>query len=160
MVLAVETSTKVASVAQDNAAIHVKDAEDRAALAGREAQEWVSRVEVENTTVLASARVDVEGLVRNIALLEGELVEVHRAREVAEEKFHGLFDMAADAGRRWEVFKKGHREHFEELTRLYTQGSELCLAIVCPPWVRNHLLEGIQITALRHTEMVGELAAL
>jgi hypothetical protein len=63
MVLAVETSTKVASVAQDNAAIHVKDAEDLAALTEREAQEWVSRVEVENTTVLASARVDVEGLV-------------------------------------------------------------------------------------------------
>jgi hypothetical protein len=63
MVLAVETSTKVASVAQDNAVIHVKDAEDLAALTEREAQEWVSRVEVENTTVLASARVDVEGLV-------------------------------------------------------------------------------------------------
>jgi hypothetical protein len=63
MVLAVETSTKVASVAQDNAAIHIKDAEDLAALTEREAQEWVSRVEVENTTVLASARVDVEGLV-------------------------------------------------------------------------------------------------
>jgi hypothetical protein len=43
---------------------------------------------------------------------------------------------------------------------LQTQGSKLCFAIVGPPWARNHLLEGMQITALHHTEMAGELAAV
>jgi hypothetical protein len=54
--------------------------------------------------------------------------------------------------------REGHRERFEELTLLQTEGSELCLAIVGPAWVRNHLSEGMRITALHHTEMVGELA--
>jgi hypothetical protein len=48
----------------------------------------------------------------------------------------------------------------EELTLLQTRGSELCFAIVSPPQARNHLLEGMQIAALWHTEMVGELATL
>jgi hypothetical protein len=56
--------------------------------------------------------------------------------------------------------REGHQERFEELTLLQTQGSELCLAIVGPPWMRNHLSEGMRITALHHTEMVGELAIL
>jgi hypothetical protein len=37
---------------------------------------------------------------------------------VAEEKSHGLSDVAADAEHQWEVSKQGHREHFEELTLL------------------------------------------
>jgi hypothetical protein len=41
-----------------------------------------------------------------------------------------------------------------------TRGSELCLDIVSPPRVRNHLSEGIQLMALRHTEMAGEPVAL
>jgi hypothetical protein len=53
-----------------------------------------------------------------------------------------------------------HREQFEELILLQTRGFELCLAIVGPPRVRNHLLEGMRTVALRHTEMAGELAAL
>jgi hypothetical protein len=36
----------------------------------------------------------------------------------------------------------------------------LCLANVCPSWVRNHLSKGRQIIALCYTEMAGELAAL
>jgi hypothetical protein len=36
----------------------------------------------------------------------------------------------------------------------------LCLAIVGLPQVRNHLLEGMQAAALRHTEMNRELATL
>jgi BMFP domain-containing protein YqiC len=35
-------------------------------------------VEVESTTVLASARREAEALARRISLLEGELVEVRR----------------------------------------------------------------------------------
>jgi hypothetical protein len=53
-----------------------------------------------------------------------------------------------------------HQEQFEELTLLQTQGSELCLAIVGSPRVRNHLSEGMRVAALCHTEMAGELAVL
>jgi hypothetical protein len=42
----------------------------------------------------------------------------------------------------------------QELTLLQTRGSELCLAKVGPSTVRGHLLEGMQIAAGRHTEMV------
>jgi hypothetical protein len=40
----------------------------------REALERVSRMEAENAAALASAREDVKGFVRKIALLKGELV--------------------------------------------------------------------------------------
>jgi hypothetical protein len=63
-ILAVETSTQEAAVAQNNAALHVKDAKDWATLEEREALERVSRVEAENTTALASAHEDA-------ALLKG-----------------------------------------------------------------------------------------
>jgi hypothetical protein len=75
MVLAVETSAQEAIAEWDSIALHVKDAEDQAALEEREAWERVSRVEAENTTALASTDEDAEGLVRRIALLEGGLVE-------------------------------------------------------------------------------------
>jgi hypothetical protein len=97
MVLATETSSHEAAVTWDSAAIHVKDIEDRAALAEREAQERVLRVEAENTTVLASAHEDAEDLVQKIALLEGDLVEPRRAREMAEKKSRGLTDAVGDA---------------------------------------------------------------
>jgi hypothetical protein len=58
------------------------------------------------------------------------------------------------------VFEKGHREHFEELTLLQTWDSDLCLAIIGPPRVRNHLSEGMHTIALHHTEMARELAML
>jgi hypothetical protein len=45
-----------------------------------------SRVrEVESVAVLAPAQGSVEGLVHKVALLEGELVEARRARDVTEE---------------------------------------------------------------------------
>jgi hypothetical protein len=62
----------------------------------------VWRVEAENATALASAHVDVEGLVQKIALVMGELAEVRRAREVAEEKSRGSSDAVANAGHWWE----------------------------------------------------------
>jgi hypothetical protein len=52
--------------------------------------------EVENAMMLASAREDAEGLTRKVALLEGELVEVRQAQEVAEEKFHSLSNALVD----------------------------------------------------------------
>jgi hypothetical protein len=62
-------------VAQDSAALCVKDVEDRATLAEREALEMVLRVEAKNAVVLASAHEDAKGLVRKIALLKGKLAE-------------------------------------------------------------------------------------
>jgi hypothetical protein len=41
-------------------------------------------VELESVTVLASAHGEVEDFTRRIALLEGELVELHQAQETAE----------------------------------------------------------------------------
>jgi hypothetical protein len=60
--LSAKTSAQEAAAAWDATAIHVKDVKDRGALEEKEAQERVSRVEVENTAVLASAHEDVEGL--------------------------------------------------------------------------------------------------
>jgi hypothetical protein len=88
---------------------------------------------------LASAREGAEGLAQTIALREDMLVVECRAREVS---------------------KREHREQFKELILLQTRGSELCHAIIGTPWVRHHLSEGMQLAALRHTEMVGGLATL
>jgi hypothetical protein len=82
VVFAIETSAQKAAAAWDSTALHVKDAEDRAVLAEREAWERVSRVEVENAVALASAQEDAEGLVQKIAFLECEIAEEHRAREL------------------------------------------------------------------------------
>jgi hypothetical protein len=95
-----------------------------------------------------------------IAFLEGELVEVHRAHEVAEGTARGLSDAVAGAEWRWEESERGLREQLGELTLLQTRGSKLCFAIVGPLRARNHLSEGMQITSLCHTEMAKELTVL
>jgi hypothetical protein len=116
--------------------------------------------EVENATTLASAHEDVEGLVRKVILLRGELVEVRQAWEVVKEKFCSLSDVSAD-GLQWLVVsEKEHQEHFEELSFLWAWGSELCLAFPGPPRVRNYLLEGMQAAALHHVEVVEALTTL
>jgi hypothetical protein len=51
-----------------------------------------------------------------------------------------------------------HQAHFEELTLLQTQGSELCHAIVGPPQAKHHLSEGMRLATLHHTKMAKELA--
>jgi hypothetical protein len=75
VVLAVETSAQEVVATLDVTTLRVKDAEDQVILAEREAWERVSTVEVENVMALAFSREDAEGLVRKIALLEGELAE-------------------------------------------------------------------------------------
>jgi hypothetical protein len=75
--LAAETSAREAAMAQDSAALQVKDVEAWASLAEREALERVSRVEGNNVMVLASSREDAEGFVRKIPILEGELTAEH-----------------------------------------------------------------------------------
>jgi hypothetical protein len=61
----------------------------------------MSQARVENATVLVSTHEDAEGLVLKVALLEGELLMVCRAQDVAEEKIHSLFDAAADGADPW-----------------------------------------------------------
>jgi hypothetical protein len=135
-VLAIKTSAWEAAATWDSANLHIKDAEDQVALKEREALECVSRVETENSAALSFAHADAEGLARKIVLLEDELAEEHWA---------------------WETSDREHRECFEELALLQTQGSELCLDIVGPPRAR-HLSEEMRLAALRHTKMAGELA--
>jgi hypothetical protein len=54
--------------------------------------------EMENVAVLASVwgGGDAEGFIRKVALLEGELAEARRAREVVEEKVHSLLGSSAE----------------------------------------------------------------
>jgi hypothetical protein len=100
-ILAVETSTKEAATAQDSAALHIEDEEDRATLVEMEARERVLRVEAENAATLDSTRQDTEGLVQKIALLEGELAEECRARKLAEEDSRSLSDTAPNINGRF-----------------------------------------------------------
>jgi hypothetical protein len=95
-VLAAEISAHEAAAVWDSTAVRIKDVEDRDALVEREAQDRVSRVNVENTTALASVHEDTEGLVRKVSLLEGELSEACLSRELVEENSHSLSDATAD----------------------------------------------------------------
>jgi hypothetical protein len=60
--------------------------------------------------------------------------------------------------RRLAVSKMEHREQFKEFFLLWAWGAKLCLAIVGPSRVRNHLLERMRAAAIRQIEMAGELA--
>jgi predicted DNA-binding antitoxin AbrB/MazE fold protein len=105
-------------VTWDRTMVWVKDAEDRATLAEREAQERVLGMEVESAAMLASVHEETEGLLQKIPLLEGELVKVRRAREVVEENACSFSDVVVDAKRWWEESERGCREQLEELTLL------------------------------------------
>jgi hypothetical protein len=52
--------------------------------------------EMENVVVLASVLEDVEGLIRKVSLLEGELAKACRPWEVVKEKFRSLSGASAD----------------------------------------------------------------
>jgi hypothetical protein len=136
--LATEMRTGEANAEWDSAAL-LKGVEDRAALGEREALEMMSRAEEVNDVAIASTREDAKGVVQKIVLHEGKLVVEHPAPEVSERE---------------------HREQFEELTLLQTQGSKLCHTVICPSRARHHLSEGMQLIALHHTEMARELIAL
>jgi hypothetical protein len=109
---------------------------------------------VENVEVLASVREDAEGLVRKVAVLEVELVEVHRAREVAEEKFRSLSDALADGARWLVVSEMEHREQFEQFSLLRAWGAELGLTIIEPSLVRNPLSVRMWAGTLCHAMLV------
>jgi hypothetical protein len=71
----VETSAQEADAALDSTTLCVKDVEDWAIIAEREAGERVSRSEAENAAALAFAHENAEALVRKITLLEGKRAE-------------------------------------------------------------------------------------
>jgi hypothetical protein len=87
-------------MAWDSATLRAKDAEDLATMVERESLEWVSRAEVVNSMVLASACEDVDGFVWKIILPEGKLVVECQA---------------------WKESKRDYQEQFEELTLLQTR---------------------------------------
>jgi hypothetical protein len=67
--------------------------------------------EVESVFVLPSARGgDAESLVRKVALLKGELVEAHRARDVAGERVCHLSSSLADGAQSLMASKMEHQE--------------------------------------------------
>jgi hypothetical protein len=55
------------------------------------------RVAQEKVVLLASTHVEADEVVRRVSLLEGELVAVRRARDIAEVKLLSLIDKATAA---------------------------------------------------------------
>jgi hypothetical protein len=74
---AAKTFARVDAAVCDTAALRVKDAEDRVALAEFETLGRVSRAEVENAAALAFACEDAKGFDRKITRLEDELAIEH-----------------------------------------------------------------------------------
>jgi hypothetical protein len=124
-------------------------------LASQTESTWAQ--EVENVVVLVSIWEDDEGLVRKVALLEGELAEGRQAREVAKENFCSLSDASPDGARRLVVSEMERWEQFEELSLLWALDAELCLTIISPSQVRSFLIVRMQVTALHHTGVVRDL---
>jgi hypothetical protein len=114
-------------------------------------------METESAAVLASTCKEAEGSARRIAFLDGELMDVHEARDMAQVNSQNLSGVVADVDRRWEEDERECLERVQELTLLQTRGSELCQAIVGPPKVRGHLSEGMWITIIHHIKMVEQL---
>jgi CYTH domain-containing protein len=67
----VAASAQEVIATQEAATASIKQAEARAALARREAQEKVSKAEVEYVALQASAHGESDGFARKVALLEG-----------------------------------------------------------------------------------------
>jgi hypothetical protein len=65
--------------------------EDWATLVEREALERVSRVEVENATMLAFAHEDAEGLARKVTLPEDDHTVVRQAQQVSKREHQAHF---------------------------------------------------------------------
>jgi hypothetical protein len=72
----------------------------------------------------------------------------------------GLSDRVINADRRWKEAQRQCQELVEELTLLQASASVLCQAMVGPPKVRSHLLEGIWVATTRHTAMAKQLTML
>jgi chromosome segregation ATPase len=86
----------------------------------------VSKVEVESTASLASARREAEGFTQRVAILVGELVDACQARDTTQAIIQDLSDKAPNIDRQQEEAERKCRELVQELTLLQTRGSELC----------------------------------
>jgi hypothetical protein len=96
VVCATEASAWEVVAVRESAVAFLREAEARATLAMREAQERVSQMEAESAATLASTYGEAEGFVRRIALLEGELSEECQAHDTIEENSQNFSDMTAD----------------------------------------------------------------
>jgi hypothetical protein len=119
---------------------------------------WVR--EVESVAVLVPAQGDANGHIRKVALLEGEHVEAHWARDVVGERVHHFSISSVEGARRLMASETEHQEQFEELSLLWSWGVKLCLSIIGPSQVMSHLPTRMRATALHHAGVVGELTAL
>jgi hypothetical protein len=81
---AVEAFARDAAAASESTADLAIEAEVQAALAEREAQERVLRMEADSATALTSAQGEAEMFTQRIALLEGELTEARQVQDMAE----------------------------------------------------------------------------
>lgn len=106
----VKTSAQETTTTWESTVSLIRDAEDWAALAKREARERVSNMEAESAVALAYASEEAEGIVRRVSILEGELAEAHWDRGMAKENSRGLSDVAANAEWRRE---ESERESWE-----------------------------------------------
>jgi hypothetical protein len=71
-----------------------------------------------NVVVLMSVWGDAWDLIRKMALLEGELTEAHRAREVAEERLRCFMNSLSEGARRLVDSEAWRHEQFKELSLL------------------------------------------
>jgi hypothetical protein len=147
-------------VAWESTTAFVKEAEDRAVLAEREAGEKVLNMEVESGIALASTRGKAKGITRRIALLDGMLAEARHAQDTIEMNFRGTSDMEADANYQREEDEGVCQEQDQDPTLPQTWGFELCQAIVGPMRVRAHPSKGLWIVVNLHTEKAKQFVVL
>jgi hypothetical protein len=93
--------------------------------------------EAKSVAVPVLARGDAKGLIRKVALLEGELVEAQRAQDVARERVHHFSISSVEGARRLMASETEHQEQFEELSLLWSWGVKLCLSIIGPSQVMS-----------------------
>jgi hypothetical protein len=75
----------------------IKKVEAPAALAERESQERVLKEETESTTSLVIVHGEADESAQRVALLEGEFMDAHQTRDMAEANFQGVSDRAINA---------------------------------------------------------------
>jgi prophage DNA circulation protein len=96
-VRAAVASTQEAAVARERAEASIKKVEAPSALAERESQERVLKEETESATSLVIVHGEADESAQRVALLEGEFMDAHQTRDMAEANFQGVSDRAINA---------------------------------------------------------------
>jgi hypothetical protein len=81
-------------------------------------------VEEESAAALASAHGEDTGFTQRVAVLEGELMVAHQARDTTEVSFRDLSRVATNADWWWEEAERECQQRVQELMLLQTRGSE------------------------------------